>query len=144
MSVNGKVYDWESITANMPHGPLVDFTAIEYSAEKEKNLSYGRGSRPRGYGNGKAKSEAKVSLLREEFDRLVDYARGLGKPLLSLPPFPITVSYANEGDRVRTDVLRQVTITKIGNQNSSGDSELKVDLDLLVVGGISYDGVDAY
>lgn len=144
MAVNGRVYDWESITANMPHGPLVEIGSIEYSAELEKSLSYGRGSKARGYGVGKAKSEAKVSLKREEFNRLVEHARARGVPLLRLPPFPITVSYANEGDRTITDTIRGAVITKVGNQGSEGDSELKVDLDLLVVNGIDYDGVSAY
>lgn len=144
MAVNGQVYDWESITANLPHGPLVAIGSIEYSAEAEKNLVYGKGSTPRGYGRGKAKSEAKISLKREEFDNLVEYARQQGVALLRLPPFPITVSYANPGDRTRTDILAGVTITKIGNSGSEGDSELKVDLDLLVTGGIEYDGVRAY
>ncbi|MFZ5826502.1 MAG: hypothetical protein ACOY94_19590 [Bacillota bacterium] len=144
MAVNGQVYDWESITANFPHGPLVDFGSIEYSAEQEKSLAYGRGSKPRGFGRGKAKAEAKCSLKREEFQRLVDYARAQGVPILRLPPFPITVNYANEGDRTRTDILRGVTITKIANAGAEGDSEIKVDLDLLVVGGITFDGVDAY
>lgn len=144
MAVNGRVYDWESITANMPHGPLVDFGSIEYSAEVEKSLVYWRGSRPRGYGKGKAKAEAKVSLKREEFDRIVAYARSQARPILNLNPFPITVSYADAGSTTTTDILRGVVITKVSSQGSEGDAELKVDLDLLVTGGINYNGVDAY
>lgn len=144
MAVNGRVYDWESITTNLPHGPLIDYGSVEYSAEQEKSLVYGRGTKPRGYGMGKAKGEAKVSLKREEFDRLVEYAAQQGFPILRLPPFPITVSYANEGDSIKTDQLMGVVITKISNSGSEGDSELKVDLDLLVTGGIKYNGVAAY
>jgi len=141
MAVNGKKYSWEDITATMPHGVLIDIDSIEYSDGKEMELQYGKGSLPTGYGTGNYSSEGKVSLMREEFNRLLNYAKGLGKSLYTLPPFPITAAYANDDQPTTTDVLKGVKFSKTSTSVSQGDKNVKVDLDILIVGGIAWNGV---
>ena len=51
------------------------------------------------------------------------------------------VSYANDGDRIRQDVLNRVSFTKRSNKVAQGDKKLKVDLDLTIAGVIEQDGV---
>ncbi|WP_018750709.1 hypothetical protein [Paenibacillus sanguinis] len=138
--INGKVYDWSDVTVAVP-GLNLELQEISYNDELEKEVAYGRGQRPRGYGEGNYKSEGKMSLLRDDFDDLIDYCKSQGVPLYKLVIPKIVVSYANDGGRTRTDVLNTVTITKADQKNAQGDKSLKVDLDLLIVNGIDRDGV---
>ncbi|BFH11089.1 hypothetical protein J6TS7_02890 [Paenibacillus dendritiformis] len=138
--INGKVYDWGDITISIP-GLSLEVQEISYDDELEKEVAYGKGQRPRGYGEGNYKSEGKLSLLRDDYDDIVQYckSRNLGLYRLVIPK--IVVSYADGGGRTRTDVLNTVTFTKASHKNAQGDKSLKVDLDFIIVNGIDRDGV---
>ncbi|QUO43456.1 hypothetical protein KDJ56_11145 [Brevibacillus composti] len=141
--INGKVYDWESITIGLPYGVAIAVSGIDYDDELSAELAYGKGAAPIGYGNGNYQASAKLTLLRDEFDKLLDYAKSQGKPLYRLPLFPITVSYANDGERTRTDEIRGCKFTKTSNKAKQGDTKLEVELEVLVTGQIIRDGVRA-
>ncbi len=143
MAVNGKVYDWESITIALPYGVVIGVESIDYDDSKEAELVYGKGGKAVGYGNGNYEANAKITLLRDEYDRLLEYARENGKALYKLPPFPITVSYANDGERPKTDVIKGAKLTKNAHKAAQGDKKLSVDLELLVTDEIIRDGVRA-
>ena len=142
LKVNGKTYDWADVDIKLP-GLTLEFQEISYDDELEKELAYGKGQKPRGYGEGNYKAEGKVSLLRDDYDALLDYCKSKGVPLFKLVIPKIVVSYANEGDRTRSDVLNIVTFTKRSNKAAQGDKSIKVDLDMLIVNGIESDGVAA-
>lgn len=114
---------------------------ISYDDELEKEVAYGKGQRPRGYGEGNYKSEGKLSLLRDDFDDLLQYCKSKNMGLYKIVIPKIVVSYADGGGRTRTDVLNTVTFTKSSHKNAQGDKALKVDLDFLIVNGIDRDGV---
>lgn len=140
--VNGKAYDWSDVDIKLP-GLTIEVQEISYDDELEKEVVYGKGQKPRGYGEGNYKSEGKISLLRDDYDSLLDYCKKKNTPLLKLVIPKIVVSYANEGARTRSDVLNTVTFTKRSNKASQGDKNLKVDLDMIIVNGIESDGVKA-
>lgn len=142
LRVNGKAYDWSDVDIKLP-GLSLELQEISYDDELEKELAYGKGQKPRGYGEGNYKAEGKVSLLRDDYDALLDYCRSKGIPLFKLVIPKIVVSYANQGDRTRSDVLNNVTFSKRSNKAAQGDKSIKVDLDMLIVGGIESDGVKA-
>lgn len=142
LKVNGKTYDWADVDIKLP-GLSIEFQEISYDDELEKELAYGKGQKPRGYGEGNYKAEGKVTLLRDDYDALLDYCKSKGVPLFKLVIPKIVVSYANEGDRTRSDVLNTVTFTKRSNKAAQGDKSIKVDLDMLIVDGIESDGVKA-
>lgn len=142
LKVNGKAYDWADVDIKLP-GLTLEFQEISYDDELEKELAYGKGQKPRGYGEGNYKAEGKVSLLRDDYDALLDYCKSKGTPLFKLVIPKIVVSYANEGDRTRSDVLSTVTFTKRSNKAAQGDKSVKVDLDMLIVNGVVSDGVKA-
>jgi len=142
LKVNGKTYDWADVDIKLP-GLSIEFQEISYDDELEKELAYGKGQKPRGYGEGNYKAEGKVTLLRDDYDTLLDYCKSKGVPLFELVIPKIVVSYANEGDRTRSDVLNTVTFTKRSNKAAQGDKSIKVDLDMLIVDGIESDGVKA-
>lgn len=138
--INGRGYSWESVTVSLP-GLEMQVQSIDYGDELEKELKYGTGNTPRGYGTGNYKANAKITLLREDFDDLLDYCKSKGIPLLRLAIPKIIVSYANDDDVTRTDVINKVSITKIADKPKQGDKSMTVDLDLLVAGLIVRDGV---
>jgi hypothetical protein len=141
--INGKRYAWEDITVALPHGTAVDILAISYDSEKDFREVYGKGSMPRGYGAGRYKAEGKLTLLREEFDRLADHCRVAGRgTFFGLPPMPITVVYANEDQPLRTDVLRQCKFRKIATAADEGDEKVEVELEFAILGGITRSGVE--
>jgi len=139
--INGKRYGWEDITINLPHGPLLDVESIEYSDKQDKEGIYGRGSLPRGYGVGNYEGEGKLTLKREEFNRLVDYAKAQKRSLYRLPPFNISVSYANDDQPITTDHIKGVTFTETSSSSSQGDTSVNVELSFIILNGIEWNGL---
>lgn len=139
--VNGKAYDWGDVDTKIPGLNLV-CQETSYDDEQDAEEVYGKGNRPRGYGTGNYKSSCKISMLRDDFDVVLDYCKARGIPILKLVIPSLVVSYANDGGRTRVDELKKVKFTKISHKAAQGDKSLKVDLDGMVVGGIVRDGVE--
>lgn len=140
--VNGKAYDWADVDISLP-GLTIELQEISYDDELEKEFVYGKGQNARGYGEGNYKAEGKVSMLRDDYDALLDYCKSKRIALFKLVIPKIVVSYANDGSRTRSDVLSTVTFTKRSHKAAQGDKNLKIDLDMMIVGGIESDGVKA-
>lgn len=141
LPINGKAYDWSDVTVDLP-GLEIQVQEVTYSDELEKELVYGRGNRPRGYGTGNYKSDAKITLLQEDFNDLKAYCKKKRKKLYKLVIPKILVSYADDDSPTVTDELNTVTITKTSNKVAQGDKSIKVELDLMVVHGIKRDGLE--
>lgn len=143
MAINGKYYDWEDIEINFPHGPLVAVQSIDYSDEQEIEEVYGKGNKPIGYGRGNYKGSGKVTVLKEEYNRIIDWGKGQGKDFYDLDPFQITVSYAKEGEATKTDSLQDCKFTKRGFKAAQGDKKNEIDLDIIILSGIKSDDYEA-
>ena len=139
--VNGKSYDWGDVDVKIP-GLALQVQEISYDDEQEKEEAYGRGVMPRGYGTGNYKASGKISLLRDDYDVLLDYCKAKNTPFYKLIIPSIVVSYANQGERTRIDELKKVMFSKRSNKAAQGDKSLAVDIDLMIVGGIVQDGVN--
>lgn len=135
--VNGRNYDWESITTTMEHGELVDYSSIEYDDEKELEPLYGKGSSPVGYGVGNKKGTGKLTMRREEYLKMQSKA---GCGIYDMKPFPIAIAYAKDGESIQTDVLEQCKFTKRKNAHKQGDKETTVELDFVILGDIKING----
>lgn len=142
LKVNGKAYGWGDVDVKLP-GLVLDVQEISYDDEQEMEETYGRGNKPRGYGEGNYKASGKISMLRDDYDDLLAYCKSKGIPFFKTTIPSIVVSYANEGERTRIDELRKVKFTKRSNKAKQGDKSLTVDIDLMIVGGIVQDGVEA-
>ncbi len=140
--VNGINYDWASISIKLP-GLDIQAQGIDYSDELEKELSYGMGMKPRGYGRGNYKAEGKLSLLLDDYNDLAAYCRKKGVGFYDLVIPKIVVSYARDGLPTRTDILNRVTFTKRSGSAKQGDKALTKELDFIIVGDIEEDGVAA-
>ena len=79
LKVNGKAYDWGDVDVKIPGLEFVP-QEISYDDELEREEAYGYGHRPRGYGDGNYKSSGKVTMLRDDYDALLDYCKAQGTP----------------------------------------------------------------
>lgn len=142
LKVNGKAYDWGDVDVKTPG---LDFVVqeINYEDELDKEEIYGYGGEPRGFGTGNTKASGKVTMLRDDYDDLLDYCKKNKIAFYKLVIPSIVVSYANDGARTRMDELRKVTFSKRSTKAAQGDKSLTVDIDMLIVGGIVQDGVKA-
>lgn len=140
LRVNGKNYDWGDVDVKFP-GLVLQLQEISYDDEQEMEESYGRGPKPRGYGTGNYKASGKMSMLRDDYDDLLDYCRARGLAFYGIMIPSIVVSYANDGGRTRIDELKKVKFSKRSSKAAQGDKKLTVDIDLMIVGGIIQDGV---
>ncbi|MCM0757347.1 hypothetical protein M7775_02035 [Sporomusa sphaeroides DSM 2875] len=144
MAINGKKYAWEDITINLPHGILIGVQDIEYGDKKEIEAVYGKGSNPVGYSEGNYSADGiKLTLLRDEYNKLNDYAKGQASAFYRLNPFPITVSYADEDEKTITDTLPSCKFTERKSSAKQGDKGLTVELSAICLDPIEYDGFAA-
>lgn len=140
--INGKVFDWSSVTINVSGIENIEPLEITYSDEAELETINGKGGKIRGYGTGNKKNSVKVSLIREDYDEISRVIKGKGVKSLSTYIIPkITVSYADEGAETTTDVLTKVVLTKRDSKAAQGDKSMKVDLDGIAIGGITMSGL---
>lgn len=144
MAINGRVYDWESIEIHLPHGEVIGVQDIEYNDKVNHERVYGKGSIPLGYGRGNYEGEGKVTLLRDEYDKLVEHAKNVEGGFYAMEPFPITVSYADKDGQVKTDTLPDCIWVERKRSASQGDTSLTVELNFLILSPIEEDGLKAY
>ena len=141
IKVNGINYGWGDVDVKIPGLNLV-VQEISYDDEQEMEESYGKGYRPRGYGKGNYKAYGKMSMLRDDFDDVLDYCKATGKSFYNVELPSVIVSYGNPGGRTRIDELKRVVFVKRSHKAAQGDKTLTVDIDLMIVGGIVEDGVE--
>lgn len=142
--VNGRYYDWEHITTKLKGGTLVDIESIEYSDEQKLNRKYGKGRKTRGYTLGNKQGQGKLTLMREEYDRLLQDGDVKAKGLYGIDPVNITVSFDKGEGVVHTDVLEAVKFTKRNFSGMEQDTEgPTVELEFEILGDIVSDGVPA-
>lgn len=142
--INGKVYDWSSVTISLSGVENIEPLEVSYDDEREQELIYGKGGNIRGWGNGNKKNSVKISLLREDFNELCKVIKKSGKKHFYDFTIPkIVVAYAEEGKETCTDVLKNVVISKRSFKAAQGDKSMKVDMDAVAIGGIKINGLDA-
>ena len=141
MTVNGKVYDWADVDFKVP-GLDIEVQEISSHAELDQEAVSGRGNTPRGFGTGNYSSPGKISLLRDDYHKLLAYCKAKGVSFFKLQFPSIVVSYGMEGEKTVVDELKMVQISKRSNSVTQGDKSVKVSLDLAIYGGVVQDGVE--
>ena len=140
--INGRCYDWNSVTLGISGCENVEPTEISYDAERDEEVIYGKGGDPRGYGTGNRKNSVKMSMLREDFDEICNVMQKKGVNSFFNYIFEkITVSYGNDGQKVVTDTLTNVKFSKFSGKASQGDKSIKVDLEGFAFGGVNINGM---
>lgn len=142
--INGKCYDWSSVTINVSGMDSIELQEISYDDEQELEAIYGKGGRIRGYGTGNQKNSVKLSMTREDFNEMIRVIKSKGYKSFYKYIIPkITVSYADDGAATTTDVLTNVKFSKRSLKAAQGDKSMKVDLDGMAMGGIKMNGLGA-
>ena len=142
--INGKCYDWSSVTINVSGMDSIELQEISYDDEQELEAIYGKGGKIRGYGTGNQKNSVKLSMTREDFNEMIRVIKSKGYKSFYKYMIPkITVSYADEGVATTTDVLTNVKFSKRSLKAAQGDKSMKVDLDGMAMGGIKLNGLGA-
>ena len=140
--INGRCYDWNSVTLGISGCENVEPTEISYDAERDEEVIYGKGGDPRGYGTGNRKNSVKMSMLREDFDEICNVMQKKGvKSFFNHIFEKITVSYGNDGQKVVTDTLTNVKFSNFSGKASQGDKSIKVDLEGFAFGGVNINGM---
>ena len=142
LKVNGKNYDWGDVDVKFP-GLVLVVQEISYDDEQDMEESYGRGYKPRGFGKGNYKASGKLSMLRDDYEDLLAFCKARGVSFYDLELPSIVVSYADNGKAISTDELKKVRPIKRTHKAAQGDKSLSVDADLMIVGGIITNGVQA-
>lgn len=142
--INGKCYDWSSVTINVSGMDSIELQEISYDDEQELEAIYGKGGKIRGYGTGNQKNSVKLSMTREDFNEMIRVIKSKGYKSFYKYIIPkITVSYADDGVETTTDVLTNVKFSKRSLKAAQGDKSMKVDLDGMAMGGIKMNGLGA-
>ena len=95
--INGKAYDWSSVTITASGMENMEPMEISYDDEEEKEPIYGKGGKIRGYGTGNQKNSVKISLLREDFNEMCRVIQSKGYKNFYKYVIPkIVVNYADE------------------------------------------------
>ena len=131
LKVNGKNYDWGDVDVKFP-GLVLVVQEISYDDEQDMEESYGRGYKPRGFGKGNYKASGKLSMLRDDYEDLLAFCKAKGVSF-----------YDDNGKAISTDELKKVRPIKRTHKAAQGDKSLSVDVDLMIVGGIITNGVQA-
>jgi hypothetical protein len=136
MPINGRHYDWEDVSITMPGGTLIDVLEISYDDEKEIKEVYGKGGMPRGYRRGNYQASGKLSMHREEFNRMIAIVGSY-----EAPPVPIAVRWANEDQGQSLDILKDCKFNKRSFGAQQGGTDMKVDLEFRILGGVFPNGL---
>lgn len=128
--INGKVYDWSSVTINVSGMENIEPTEISYDDEQELEAIYGRGGGIRGFGTGNVKNSVKLSMLREDFNEMCRVIESKGYKNFYKYVIPkVVVSYADDGATTCTDTITNLRFSKRSFKTAQGDKSVKVDLD---------------
>lgn len=136
--INGKVFDWSSVTIAMSGCSGIEPTEINYDDSQEKKPIYGKKGKIRGYGTGNRENSVKIKMIREDFNTFLDSLKKT--KFYDAVISKITVSYANTGCTTTTDTLTKVTFSKRSLKAAEGSNSIEVEIEGFAVGGIKMDG----
>ena len=140
--INGKCYDWNSITINVSGMEDIEITSISYGDKQEHEGIYGKRGRYRGFGTGNESNTVSVEMLREDFNELLRVIGKKGyKKMYDYVIPKITVSYADEGAQTTTDVLTDVKLGSRDTNPKQGDKSVTEKMDGVAYGGITWNGM---
>lgn len=138
--INGKKYDYSSITATALGLPYEGITEITYSDTLEPGILRGTSAFMRGRTRGMYEAEASMTMDKGDFEKLKDALTGLGLGGFMEAEFLITVTYRElgpTGDVLITDTIEGCRIKHQENSHSAGNSDglvTKLDLSVYRIG----------
>ena len=139
VTVNGVLYDWESLTVVGPQGTFIGITEISWKSKQEKENRYGKGGAPRGVGRKNYEPEASITLDPDEFERL---RQALGGTVYR-KAFLVELNMAPPDAPSSSVTLKGCMVNDIDQSAKQGEGKIEVKCSLRV-GMILRDGVAEY
>lgn len=141
--INGKCYDWNDVSIDIPGAEDIEITSISYGDKQEHEGIYGKKGRYRGFGTGNTSNSVSIEMLREDFDELCKIVKKLGyKSFYDYVVPKITVSYGSLGNKTSTDVLTNVKFGSRDTNPKQGEKSVGFKMDGVAYGGIKWNGMD--
>ena len=125
----GQMAGWNSVTTNFFGRDIEGINELGYDDNVEKENIYGAGMMPIGQGEGKYEAKMKLVLVKEEVTSMLD-SLPPGKRIQNAAPSDIIVQYVYQ-DRVYKDIIRNVSITKLGREVKQGDKVIGQILEVI-------------
>lgn len=130
--INGHMYQFSSIVLTVRGVPFPFITAVNYESTNESSMFYGTSKTPIGQTKGNVSHTGSLTIPATQRDALLALVTGAGARGWADTPFTVTVSYAEEGEPVSTDILEGCRISKVGHAYQQGNEPLSIDLELTV------------
>ena len=141
--INGKCYDWNSISISVTGMENIEITSISYGDKQDHEGIYGKGGKYRGFGTGNTSNTVSVEMSREDFNEFIRVVKKNGYTDMYKFVIPkITVSYADTGSPTTTDVLTNVKFGSRDTNPKQGDKSVTMKMDGIAYGGIKWNGMD--
>ena len=128
--VNGVNYSWSNVKLVLFGVPVVGIVNIEYNRKQKKDNNYGMGTEPisRGYGN--KEYEGKITLYRDEWQKII--AAAAGKDPLDIDFFDIQVSFSGSRVAPQLDILRACEFLEDSFKVGQGDTKILVEVPIII------------
>jgi hypothetical protein len=126
----GKMAGWNSLTSNFFGRDLEGIMELGYDDTVDKELIYGAGKMPIGYGEGNYAAKMKLVLVKEEVTAILD-ALPPGMRIQDAAPSDFIVQYLYDF-RIYKDILKNVTITKLGRTVKQGDKVVGQEVEVIL------------
>jgi hypothetical protein len=126
--INGRAYDFASVTVIIGGVPFRGISAINYTEEQEKANNFGTGNSPVSRGRGAVDTSVSIDISMSEIEKIRDSAPE-GR-LLNLEPFDIIVTHGNP-QRPVSHTIKNCEFTNDGVEGSQGDTDLTKSFELV-------------
>jgi len=121
--INGRSYDWESVTITAPWGIDVEIKNISYKAAAPSQLNYGRGNTAVGFGRTNYEGSGSLQVDGRSFRAITIFAATQGGHF-RIAPFVISVNYNNVDQIAIEDILDGVLFDEIETEAAQGEGEV--------------------
>lgn len=129
---NNIEYSWSSLRFSfLGNNDVKGVKSINYKVTRQSDNLYGAGDEPVGLGYGNKTYEGEIQLMMKDVRAIRQAA---GSSLVDIPPFTMTIQYANEGEAITAETLLGVRFLEDGLTGESGANELPVTIPLGLTG----------
>lgn len=125
--LNGVEYDFSQIEFNLKGKRYLDVSEISYSHSLEPAKKRGTDVRILGMTRGQYDTEGSMTMGKETYYEVID---ALGDGYMEQSIDSITVTYGNDGERLKVDELVGVRIGEDSDEHSEGNDTLSVSVTL--------------
>ena len=147
MAVNGRAYDWESLTVTMDGIEIGNLKSVDWSDTRGITPTYGVGGMPRGWGRRNYRAQASMELADESVALFLSRAALVGG--VYNMRFNLVLQYGNNayssgyGSDIHNTIMGHCRVTRRGGASRQGVAEARIQrYELEVLGGITDLGVN--